>query len=179
LHDHQELGQTQDEIWKTVHRIGKLSAKFGNGEVFKWAICNDFYFTELFEDKDLFLDVTKKGQLRVLEIASSNMLQWCSREMLEDTAARFDAELLNFILKRKPKEFNLSFTRMCISNGYIEVLEWWKQMELVELFTKALYSEQWGMLDSVYENGYHQAPSHLEEIFKETGGKAELLKMLI
>jgi hypothetical protein len=154
-----------------VHRIGKLSTKFRNGEVFNWAIHNDFYFMELFEDfedKDLFLDVAKKGHLRVLEIASSKRLQWYSREMLEDAAASFDVELLNFILKRKPKEFNLSFTRMCISNGFIEVLEWWKQMEFVELFTKALYSEQRGMLDSLYENGYHQAPSHLKEILKET-----------
>ncbi len=35
----------------------------------KWAIQNDFYFMELFEDNDLFLDVAKKGHLRVLEIA--------------------------------------------------------------------------------------------------------------
>ncbi len=167
LHDHGELGQTQDEIREKIHRIGKLSAKFGNGEVFKWAICNDIYFMELFEDEDLFLDVTKKGHLRVLEIVSSNMIQWYSREMLEDAAARFDVELLYFILKRKPKELILSFIRMCISNGYIEILEWCKQMELVELFTKALYGEQWGMLDSLYENGYHQAPSHLKEILKK------------
>jgi hypothetical protein len=112
------------------------------------------------------------------------MLQWYSREMLEDAAARFDVELLYFILKRKPKEFILSLTRMCISNGYIEVLEWWKQMELAELFTKALYSEQWGMLDSLYENGYHQAPSHLKEILKETivnwaasGGQIDALEL--
>jgi hypothetical protein len=95
------------------------------------------------------------------------MIQWYRREMLEDAVARFNVELLYFTLKRKPKEFNLSLTRMCISNGYIEVLEWCKQMELVKLFTKALYSEQWGMLDSLYENGYHQAPSHLKEILKK------------
>jgi ribosomal protein S18 acetylase RimI-like enzyme len=55
-----------------VDEIRKLAAKFGNEEVFKWAIWNDFYFMELFEDDDLFLDVTKKGHLRVLEIAHSN-----------------------------------------------------------------------------------------------------------
>jgi hypothetical protein len=53
-----------------VDEIRKLAAKLGNEEVFKWAILNDFYFMELFED-DLFLDVAKKGHLRVLEIAHS------------------------------------------------------------------------------------------------------------
>ena len=57
---------------------------------------------------------------------------------------------------------------MCISNGYIEALEWCKQVELVELFTKALYSEQWGMLDSLYENGYQQAPYALKQILNKT-----------
>jgi hypothetical protein len=64
-----------------------LAAKLGNEEVFKWAIQNDFYFIELFEDNDLVLDVAKKGHLRVLEIAHSNRLEWYSREMLEDAAA--------------------------------------------------------------------------------------------
>jgi hypothetical protein len=73
-----------------VDDIGKLEAKLGNEEVLKWAFQNDFYFMELFEDDDLFLDVTKKGHLRVLEIAHSNMLEWYSREMLEDAAARYD-----------------------------------------------------------------------------------------
>jgi hypothetical protein len=84
LQDHQKLGQTQDEIREMVDEIRKLAAKLGNEEVFKWAIQNDFYFMELFEDDDLFLDVTKKGHLRVLEIAHSNRLQWYSREVLED-----------------------------------------------------------------------------------------------
>jgi hypothetical protein len=54
--------------------------------------------------------------------------------------ARTNLELLDFILNKKPNEFNFSFTRMCIAKGYIEVLEWWKQMELVELFCNAAYS---------------------------------------
>jgi hypothetical protein len=120
-----------------VHRIGKLLAKSGNEEIFKWAIRNDFYFMELFEDNDLFLDFAKKGHLRVLEIASSNRLQWNSRKMLEDAAARFDVELLYFSFNQKPNEFNLSFTRMCISKGNFYALNWWKEMELLELFCDA------------------------------------------
>jgi hypothetical protein len=89
-----------------VHRIGKLLAKSGNQEVFKWAIRNDFYFMELFKDDDLFLDIAKKGHLRVMEIASSNRLQWYSRQILEDAAARFNVELLYFIFNPKPHEFN-------------------------------------------------------------------------
>jgi hypothetical protein len=42
LQDHQKLGQTQDEIWEMVNDFGKLAAKLGNEEVFKWAILNDF-----------------------------------------------------------------------------------------------------------------------------------------
>jgi hypothetical protein len=116
-----------------VHRIGELLAKSGNEVVFKWAIRN----MELFEYNDLFSDFAKKGHLRVLEIASSNRLQWYSRKMLEDAAARFDVELLYFSFNQKPNEFNLSFTRMCISKGNFYALNWWKEMELLELFCDA------------------------------------------
>ncbi len=64
----------------------------------------------------------------MLELAHSNNLCWYSRKMLEDAVARTNLELLDFILNKKPNEFNLSFTRMCIAKGYIEVLEWWKLM---------------------------------------------------
>jgi hypothetical protein len=107
-----------------VNDIRKLAAKLGNQEVFKWAIQNDFYFMALFEDDDLFLDVTRKGHLRVLEIAHSNRLEWYSREMLEDAVARFDVQFLYFIFNKKPDEFNLSFTTLCISKGYYYVLNW-------------------------------------------------------
>jgi hypothetical protein len=83
----------------------------------------------------------------VLEIAHSNRLQWYSREMLEDTAARFDVELLYFIFKKKPNEVNLSFTRMCIFKGYFYVLNWWKEMELLELFCDAAYNGQCKILE--------------------------------
>jgi hypothetical protein len=162
LDDHQELGHTQDEIWELVHRIGKLSAKSENEEVFKWAIRNDFYFIELFEGNDLFLDITKKGQLRVLEIASSIRLQWYSRQMLEDAAARFNVELLYFIFNQKPNEFNLSFTTMCISKGYFYALNWWKETELLELFCNAAYNGQCKILEVLKNDGWQQRPPHLE-----------------
>ncbi len=158
LRDHRELGQTQDDIREMVHRIGKLLAKSGNEEVFKWAIRNDFYFMELFEEDDLFLNVTRKGHLRVLEIASSNRLQWYSRKMLEDAVARFDVELLYFIFNQKPNEFNLSFTRMCISKGYFYALNWWKETELLELFCDAAYNGQCKILEVLQNDGWQQRP---------------------
>jgi hypothetical protein len=90
-----------------VDEIRKLAAKLGNEEVFKWAIRNSFYFMEIFEDEDLFLDVAKKGHLRVLEIAHSNRLEWYSREMLEDAVARYDVQLLYFIFNKKPERVSL------------------------------------------------------------------------
>jgi hypothetical protein len=83
--------------------------------------------------------------------------------MLEDAVARTDLELFNFIFNKKPNDFNLSFTTMCVAKGYTEVLEWWKQTELVELFCDAAYSEQWRMMDSLYMNGWQQTPSVLKE----------------
>jgi hypothetical protein len=43
---------------------------------------------------------------------------------------------------------------MCANEGYIEVLEWWKEMELIELFISAAYDGQWRMLEKLYENEY-------------------------
>jgi hypothetical protein len=140
LQDHQKLRRTQDEIWEMVDEIGKLAAKLGNEEVFKWAIQNDFYFMELFEDDDLFLDVAKKGYLRVLDIAHSNRLEWYSREMLEDAVARYNVQLLYFIFDKKPDEFDLSFTRLCVSKSYFYTLNWWKRKGLLELFCNAAYN---------------------------------------
>jgi hypothetical protein len=142
LQDHQKLGRTQKEIRKMVDEIRKLAAKLGNEAVFKWAIRNDSYFMELFEDEDLFLDVAKKGHLRVLEIAHSNRLEWYSREMLEDAAARYDVQLWYFIFNKKPDEFDLSFTKLCVTEGFIEALEWWKNAEMFALFAEAAYSGQ-------------------------------------
>jgi hypothetical protein len=73
LEDHQKLGQTRDEIQNMVNVIRELPAKLGNEEVFQWAIRNNFYDLELFQD-DLFKDITKNGHLNVLELAHSNKL---------------------------------------------------------------------------------------------------------
>jgi hypothetical protein len=113
-----------------VDLIRELAAKMGNEEVFQWAIRNNFYIEELFED-EIFNDIAKNGHLKVLELAQSNKLGWYSREMLEDAVARTNLELLDFIFNKKPNKFNLSFTTMCVAKGYIEVLEWWKQTECV------------------------------------------------
>jgi hypothetical protein len=162
LQDHRKLGRTQMEIRNMVDEIGKLAAKLGNEEVFKWAIRNDFYFMELFEDENLFLDVAKKGHLRVLEIAHSNRLEWYSREMLEEAAARFDVQLLYFIFDKKPDEFNLSFTKLCVSKGYLYTLNWWKKKEVLELFCNAAYNGQCEIMEMLKYNGWQQRPTSLE-----------------
>jgi hypothetical protein len=82
---------------------------------------------------------------------------------LVGAAARSNLDVLLFLLKKKPNEFNLSFTRMCASKCYIEVMEWWKEMELIELFIVAVYSGQLRMLDKLYKNEYQQASSDLKE----------------
>ena len=75
---------------------------------------------------------------------------------------------MDFILDKKPDEFDLSFTKLCVREGFIEALEWWKNAELFALFAEAAYSGQWRMLDSLYENGYQQAPYALKQILNET-----------
>jgi hypothetical protein len=41
-------------------------------------------------------------------------------------------------------------------------------MEFLELSYDAAYSGQWRMLDSLYENGYQQAPTALKQILNKT-----------
>jgi hypothetical protein len=53
-----------------VDEIGELAAKSGNEKVYKWAIRNDFYIEENFQE-DLFQDVTEVGHLKVLEKIST------------------------------------------------------------------------------------------------------------
>jgi hypothetical protein len=67
--------------------------------------------------------------------------------------ARNNRELLDFIVNKKPTKFNLSSTRICVREGFIEALEWWKDAELIALFADAAISGQWRMLDSLYKNG--------------------------
>ena len=114
------------------------------------------------EIPDLFLDVARKGHLRVLEIAHSNRLEWYIREMLEEAVARFDVQLLYFIFDKKPDEFDLSFTRLCVSKGYFYTLNWWKRKELLELFCDAAYNGQCKIMESLKYNGWQQRPTSLE-----------------
>jgi hypothetical protein len=86
---------------------------------------------------------------------------------LVDAAARNNWELLDFLLKKIPNEFNLSFTKMCVREGFIEVMDWWKEVELLELFSEAAYSGRWRMLDNLYNNEYQQASSDLKEFLRE------------
>jgi hypothetical protein len=90
-------------------------------EVFKWALRNDFYTDKNFKDC-LYEEGAENGHIKILELADR---------------ARTNLELLDFILNKKPTEFNLSFTRrMYAREGFVAVMEWWKQMELIELFWK-------------------------------------------
>jgi hypothetical protein len=114
LQDHQKLGQRIYEIRSMVAKIGEVPAKLGNVKVFKWALWNE-YFHEEYWDDDVFIDVAENGHIKILELADKKEgLDWYSRDILVDGAARNDWELLDFLLKKIPNEFNLSFTK-CVS----------------------------------------------------------------
>jgi uncharacterized protein YuzE len=53
-----------------VANIGEVAAKSGNLKVFKWALWNE-YFHEQYWDDDIFIDVTEKGDIKILELAES------------------------------------------------------------------------------------------------------------
>jgi hypothetical protein len=91
-------------------------------------------------------------------------MHWYHPKILNDAAARTNLDVLFFLLKKKPHKFNLRFTTMCVTNGYTKVLEWWKEMELVEIFGVAVQSPQQmvRMLDCLYEIGYQQASSYVK-----------------
>jgi hypothetical protein len=149
-----------------VAKIGKVAAKSGNVIVFKWALWNE-YFHENYWNEDMFIDITENGHIKILKLADSKeVLDWYSRDILVDAAARNDWELLDFLLKKKPKAFNLSFTRMCVREGFIKVMDWWKSVELIELIKEAAYSGQWRMLDNLYNNEYQQACSDLKQFLR-------------
>jgi hypothetical protein len=140
MHDHQNLGRRRNEIQKMVNTIGLVAATLGNVQVFKWALWNEFYIEELWRQYDIFHQVAKNGHIEVLEWVDIKEMHWYHPKMLDDAAARTDMEVLLFLLKKKPHEFNLRFTTMCVTNGYTKVLEWWKAAELVEQFGIAVQS---------------------------------------
>jgi hypothetical protein len=114
---------------------------------------------------EVFHQVAKNGHIEILEWADMKDMPWYSQGMLDDAVARTDLDVLFFLLKKEPHEFNLRFTTMCVTNGYTKVLEWWKEMELVELFGIAVQSPQWmvRMLDCLYEIGYQHAASYVKD----------------
>jgi hypothetical protein len=131
--DPQKLGQRIYEIQSMVSKIGEVAAKLGNVKVFKRSLWNE-YFHEEYWDDNIIIDFTENGHIKILELADKKEgLDWYSRDILVDAAARNDWELLDFLLKKIPNEFNLSFS---VREGFIEVMDWWKEVELVELFLK-------------------------------------------
>jgi hypothetical protein len=164
--DHQKLGRRIWEMRRMVANIGEAAAKSGNVNVFKWALWNE-YFHENDWDHHIFIDVAENGHIKILEIADrKEVLDWYSRDILVDAAARKDWALLDFLLQKKPNQFDLSFTRMCVREGFIEVINWWNEEELIQLFIEAARSGQLRMLDKLYENEYQQASSDLKEFLK-------------
>jgi hypothetical protein len=86
---------------------------------------------------------------------------------LVDTAARNNWELLDFLLEKKPNQFNLSFMKMCVREGFIKVMDWWTEVKLIAQIKEAAYDGQWRMLDNLNNNEYQQASSDLKEFLKE------------
>jgi hypothetical protein len=66
--DHQKLGQRIYEIRSMVAKIGEVAAKLGNVKVFMWALWNE-YFHEEYWDDDVFKDVTENEHIKILELA--------------------------------------------------------------------------------------------------------------
>jgi hypothetical protein len=146
-----------------VDNIGEWAARSGNEKVFKWALRNDFYIDETGEQYGVFIEATQNGHVQILKLADKKELYWYNREILVGAVARTNLELLELIFNKKPTKFDLGFTRMCACEGYVEVLEWWKE---TELFIGAANCGQLRMLDKLYENEYQQASSDLKEFLK-------------
>jgi hypothetical protein len=102
-----------------VAKISKVAAKWGNVKVFKWALWNE-YFHENYWNDDIFIDVTENGFIKILKLADrKEVLDWYSRDILVDAVARTNWELLDFLLNKKPSQFDLRFMRMCVREGFI------------------------------------------------------------
>jgi hypothetical protein len=156
LKDHQKLGQRIYEIRSMVAKIGEVAAKSRNVKVFKWALWNECFHEEYW-DGDVFIDIAENGHVKILELADKKEgLDWYSRAILVDAASRNDWELLDFLFQKKPTQFDLSFTKMCVREGFIKVMDCWREAELIELIKEAAYDGQWRMLDNLYNNEYQE-----------------------
>jgi hypothetical protein len=121
--DHEKLGQRKYEMQSMVANIGEVAAKSGNVKVFKWALWNED-FHDNYWNEEIFQDVAENGHIIILELADSKeSLDWYSRAILVDAAARNDWKLLDFLLNKKPSQFDLRFMRMCIREGFIRVMD--------------------------------------------------------
>jgi hypothetical protein len=47
-------------------------------------------------------------------------------------------------------------------------MDWWREVELIELIKEAGYDGQWRMLDNLYNNEYQQAYSDLKQFLNES-----------
>ena len=116
-----------NSIQSMVATISEVEAKLGNVKVFKWALWNE-YFDENDWDHNIFIDIAENGHIKILEIADrKEVLDWYSSEILIGASTRNDWELLDFLLQKKPNKFDLGFKKMCIQEGYIEVIDWWER----------------------------------------------------
>jgi predicted AAA+ superfamily ATPase len=107
MYDHKNLGQRRHEIQKMVNVIGLVAATSGYVQVFKWVLWNNFYIEELWRQYDVFHLVTNNGHIEILEWVDMKDMHWYRQEMLEDAVARTDLDVLLFLLKKKPRQFNL------------------------------------------------------------------------
>jgi hypothetical protein len=120
--DHEKLGRRIYEMQSMVANISEVAAKSGNVNVFKWALWNE-YFDDNYWYEEIFQDIAENGHIKILELADSKkLLDWYSRAILVDAAARNNWELLDFLLNKKPSQFDLRFTRMCVREGFIKVM---------------------------------------------------------
>jgi hypothetical protein len=97
-----------------VDNIGEWATRSGNEKVFKWALRNGFCKDD---ESDVFIEAAENGHIKIMEIADRKELDWYHREILVDAAARNDQELLDFILQKKPNEFNLGFKKNVCQRG--------------------------------------------------------------
>jgi hypothetical protein len=74
--DHQKLGRRIYEIQSMVAKISEVAAKSGNVKVFKWALWNEYFNDENWDD-DIFVDVAENGHMKILELADKKEgLDW-------------------------------------------------------------------------------------------------------
>jgi hypothetical protein len=64
-----------------VANISEVAAKAGNVKVFKWALWNEYFHSDYWDD-NIFIDITENGHMKILELADSKEdLDWYSRDI--------------------------------------------------------------------------------------------------